>query len=174
VHNFGTQACKRNSAAQCQHLTNFATKHVVYGGVAEVFLKRTQILSGIQFTRHFIEFVVVETKQFVGSNVNVILMRQTCGQRSSRAAESKCWALEEKFPERNSSCYMFLLSKCRKRVQTLSRPFLPQSRSDPDSKQKTEIDHFLVCFAGLHSFQTADGEHPVNHIVPKKLSRTGE
>jgi len=28
---------------------------------------------GIQFTRHFIEFVVVEMKQFVGSNVNVIL-----------------------------------------------------------------------------------------------------
>jgi len=28
-------------------------------------------------------------KRFVGSTVNVILTRQTCGQRSSRAAESK-------------------------------------------------------------------------------------
>jgi len=28
---------------------------------------------------HFIEFFVVETKGFVGSFVNVILTRQTCG-----------------------------------------------------------------------------------------------
>jgi len=54
-----------------------------------VFLERTRILSGIQFTTHFIDFFVVETKRFVGSTVNVILARQTCGQRSSRAAESK-------------------------------------------------------------------------------------
>ena len=35
-----------------------------------------------------------ETKQFFGSNVNKILTRQICGQRSSRAAESKrrAWA----------------------------------------------------------------------------------
>jgi len=31
-----------------------------------------RILSGIQFTTHFIEFFVLETKQFVGSFVNVI------------------------------------------------------------------------------------------------------
>ena len=54
-----------------------------------VFLERTRILSGIQFTTHIIEFFVVETKQFVGSTVNVSLTRQTSGQRSSRAAESK-------------------------------------------------------------------------------------
>jgi len=40
-----------------------------------VFLDRTRILSGIQFTRHFIECVVVETKQLVGSNVNMIVTR---------------------------------------------------------------------------------------------------
>jgi len=40
-----------------------------------VFLERTQVLSGIQFTTHFIEFLVVETKQFVGSFVNVVLTR---------------------------------------------------------------------------------------------------
>jgi len=51
-----------------------------------VFQERTQILSGIQFARHFIDFVLVETKQFVGSDVNVILTRQTCGQRSSMTA----------------------------------------------------------------------------------------
>jgi len=50
--------------------------------------QKPRILSGIQFTRHFIEFVVVETKLFVGSNVNVILTL-TCGQRLSRAAGSK-------------------------------------------------------------------------------------
>jgi len=50
------------------------------------FFERTRILSGIQFTRYFIEFVVVETKRFVGSNVNVILTRQPCGQRSRMSA----------------------------------------------------------------------------------------
>ena len=34
-------------------------------------------------------FVVVETKGFVISNVNVILTPQTCGQRSSTSAGSK-------------------------------------------------------------------------------------
>ena len=62
-----------------------------------VFLELTRILSGIQFTRHFIEFVVVVIKRFVGSNVNVILIRQTCGQRSSRAAGGKRRALASYF-----------------------------------------------------------------------------
>jgi len=48
-------------------------------------LERMRMLSGIQFTRHFI----VETKRFVSSNVNVILMRQICRQRSSMSAGSK-------------------------------------------------------------------------------------
>jgi len=51
-------------------------------------LERTRTLSGIQFTRHFIEFVVVEMKEVVGSNVNVILARQTCGQCSCMSARS--------------------------------------------------------------------------------------
>jgi len=76
-----------------------------------VFLERTRILSGIQFTTHFIEIFVVETKRFVGSTVNVIMMRQTCGQRSSRATESKRQALGNYFSE--WICYMFLMSKCR-------------------------------------------------------------
>ena len=58
-----------------------------------VFLERTRNLSGIQFTTRFIEFLVVETKRFVGTFVNVSLTRQTCGQCSSRAAESKRQAL---------------------------------------------------------------------------------
>ena len=62
-----------------------------------VFLERTRILSGIQFTTHFIESFVVETKRFVSSFVNVILTRQTCGQRSSRPAESKRRALGNYF-----------------------------------------------------------------------------
>jgi hypothetical protein len=39
----------------------------------------------------------VETKRFVGSFVHVILTRQTCGQSSSRAAESKRQALGNYF-----------------------------------------------------------------------------
>jgi len=58
-----------------------------------VVLKQTRILNGIQFTRHFIKFVLVETNHLVGSNSNVILTRQTCGQRSSMAAGSKRRAL---------------------------------------------------------------------------------
>ena len=53
----------------------------------------------------------METKRFGGSTVNVILTRQTCSQRSSRAAESKRRALGKDFPE--WICYMFLMSTCR-------------------------------------------------------------
>jgi len=37
----------------------------------------------IQFTMHFIELCVAETKPFVGSSVNMILTGPTCGQCSS-------------------------------------------------------------------------------------------
>ena len=70
-------------------------------------ISRTRILIGIQFTTYFIDFFV----QFVGSTVNVLLTRQTCGQRSSGAAESKRRAIGNYFSER--ICYMFLISKCR-------------------------------------------------------------
>jgi len=63
------------------------------------------------FQTYFIEIFVVETKRFVGSFVNVILTRQTCGQRSKWFAESKRRALGNYFSERSS--YMFLMSKCR-------------------------------------------------------------
>jgi len=61
--------------------------------------------------RHFIEFVVVETKQFVNSNSKVILTQQTCGQRSGMAARGKRRALVFLFFV--LICYMFLISKCR-------------------------------------------------------------
>jgi len=70
--------------------------------------RRTQILSGTQFTTHFIELFVVEMKRFVGSTVNVI----SCGQRSSKAAECKHRALGNYLSER--ICYMILISKCRR------------------------------------------------------------
>jgi len=76
-----------------------------------VFLERTRILSGIQSATYFIEIFVVETKRFIGSFVNVILTRQTCGQRSSRACGSKRQTITNYFSER--ICYMFLISKCR-------------------------------------------------------------
>ena len=47
-----------------------------------VFLERTRILSGIQFTTHFIEFFVVETKRFVGSLVHVILTKPAASARA--------------------------------------------------------------------------------------------
>ena len=66
-----------------------------------VFLERLWILSGIQFTTRFIEFLVVERKPFISSTVHVILARQTCCQRSSRAAESKHQALRNSFHRAN-------------------------------------------------------------------------
>jgi len=75
-----------------------------------VWLKRTCVFSGIQFTEHFIDFFV-ETNQLFGSNSNVILTRQTCGQRSGMAAESKRRGLAFYFPV--LICYMLPLSKWR-------------------------------------------------------------
>ena len=40
-----------------------------------VFLERTRILSGIQFTKHVIKSSFVEAHQFFSSNQNVILTR---------------------------------------------------------------------------------------------------
>jgi len=80
-------------------------------GMFWIFLERTWILSGIQFTTYFIESWVVETKRFVVSFVHVMLARQTCGQYSGRAAESKRRALGNYFSER--LYYMFLILKFR-------------------------------------------------------------
>ena len=41
------------------------------------------------YNTHFVELFVVEMKHSVSSNVHVILMRQTCGQRSSMVAGSE-------------------------------------------------------------------------------------
>jgi len=76
-----------------------------------VFSKWTCVFSGIQFTRHFIEFVVVETKQIISSNSHVILTRQTCCQSSGMAAGGKRRAVA--FHSSVRICYMFLMSKCR-------------------------------------------------------------
>ena len=71
-----------------------------------------QILSGIQFATHFVDTVVVETKRFVSSTVNVILMRQTCGQRSSMSAGDKRQGLAFYFSLR--IWYIIWESKCRR------------------------------------------------------------
>ena len=52
--------------------------------------------------------------------VHVILTRQTCGQRSNRAAESKRRALGNYFSER--ICYMFPISKYRENRDVSLRP----------------------------------------------------
>ena len=51
-------------------------------------LDGAQILSRFQSTTYIIKFVLVEMNQLVGSNPNVILTRQRCGQRSRRATGS--------------------------------------------------------------------------------------
>jgi len=72
---------------------------------------RTCVFAGIQFTKHFIEFLLVEMNQLFGSDSNVILTRQTCGHLTSRVAGVKRQALALYSPVR--LWYVFLISKCR-------------------------------------------------------------
>ena len=65
------------------------------------FLVERRFLSGIQFTKHVIKFAVVETKQFVGGNINVILTWHMCGWRSCMSAGCKHRALAFHFYVRN-------------------------------------------------------------------------
>ena len=53
----------------------------------------------------------METKQIVNSNSNVILTRQTCGQRSCMSAACRCRALAFYFSVQIG--FTFLISKCR-------------------------------------------------------------
>ena len=76
-----------------------------------VLFKPTCVFSGIQCTKHFIEFVFVETNEVVCTNLNVILTRQTCSHHSSRVAGSKRRALAFYFPIR--IWFVFSISKCR-------------------------------------------------------------
>jgi len=76
------------------------------------FLERSTILSGIQFTKYFIELVFVGTNHLIGSDPNMIYTRETCGQCSSVAAGS-CVANDELAYLFIRFCYMFLIWKCR-------------------------------------------------------------
>jgi len=75
-----------------------------------VFLRRTQILSRFQFSRHFIEFFVDSKNFLFSSNSNVILTLQTCGQRSSMFGKQTPSA---RILVSKRMHYMFLISKCR-------------------------------------------------------------
>ena len=91
------------------------------------------------FHRNF----VVETNRFVSSTVNVNLTRQTCGQCTSRAAESKRRALENHFSE--WICYTFPMSECREYwnlgLCTNSVLAKREPRSNGDCKKK-----YFACF----------------------------
>ena len=81
-------------------------------GSGFLFLER-HICAYWYLQKNFIEFelVCVETNELVHSNSNVILMRQTCGQRSSRVAGSKRRA--PAFYVSVRIWYVFFISKCR-------------------------------------------------------------
>ena len=66
----------------------------------------------LQFITHFIEFVLVETNELVGSNPNVIYMRETFGQRSGMAVGRKRRALAFYFFVQ--ICHNFLITKYRR------------------------------------------------------------
>ena len=121
----------------------------MFSKVGWVFLERTRILSGIQFTTHFIDFFVVEAKRFVSSFITMILTRQTYDQRSSRAAESERRVLGNYFPER--ICYMFLISKCRGDrdlvLCTTSGLAFGEPQRSGDFRKKTCFDAGKIRFA---------------------------
>ena len=62
-------------------------------------------------TKHFIDFIFVETNEVVRRNSNVIVTPQACGQRSSRVAGSERRALAFHFSAR--IWYMFWMSTCK-------------------------------------------------------------
>ena len=76
----------RSTQNQCNYEHNLGFYFKIQGMVG--YFSRTRILSGNQFTRHFIEFVCVKTKRFVSSNRVLV-----------------------KYLER--ICHVFLISKCR-------------------------------------------------------------
>jgi len=55
----------------------------------------------------------VETKRSVGSTVNAILTRQTCGRRTSRAADRKRRVIKIHSIFSKRICHMFLILNCR-------------------------------------------------------------
>jgi len=97
--------CTRSEERVWKSVLTFGTQDLVLMGSGPplrqgwVWLKRTCIFSGIQFTKHFIESIFVETNKVVCSDSNLILTRQTCGQ-SNRVAGSKRRALAFYFPMR--------------------------------------------------------------------------
>ena len=76
--------------------------------------ERTCKFAGNQFTKRFIEFVLVETNLLFGSNSNVFLTLQACGHRSSRVAGLKRQALAFYFSVR--IWYMFWILKCKRKL----------------------------------------------------------
>ena len=106
-----TQTRSRQAAARS--LTRLATLVAIPPervGVG-VCWKQTCEFSGNQFTRCFIEFVVVETKQIVRKFLSKILTQQTCGQHSGMAAACERQALAFYFSVR--ICDKFLIWNCR-------------------------------------------------------------
>jgi len=111
-----------------------------------VVFKRTCEVSEIQFTKHFIEFVFVETNEVVRTSSNMMLARQTCGHCLRRAVGSKRRALAFYFSVR-IRC-MFLISTCEGKsdlgvcmTSVLPRKF---GRTVPTSDLKTCLAAELV------------------------------
>jgi len=93
------------------------SRHLRWGWV---FLEQMRILNGIKFTTHFKDFLVVETKRFVNSTISVILTCQTCGQRSSRAAQSKHRALGSYFSDEFAIRFYIFNIKMNRRLRSRS------------------------------------------------------
>jgi len=144
-----------------------------------VLFKRTCEFCGIQFTKHFIGFFFVETNEVVRSNLNVILMRQTCGHRSSRVAGSKRRALASYFSVR--IWYMFLISifrgksdpsVCMTSVLAKRMRFRQILRLQPNTFliRKSAL-RGRICFASTEVMHTPRSEFPL-HIDIKNIYLT--
>jgi len=108
-----------------------------------------------------LQIMVVETKQFVGSNVNVILTRQTCGQHSSRAAASKRRALENYFYDR--ICCMFWISKYREgtcEMRTAAQWWLPKNKCFARRKNRNLALRSSSLFASTRNVHIPRSQSP--------------
>ena len=114
--------------------------------------QRTCIFTGIHFTKHLIGFVLAETNNFCGSISKVILARQNFGNRSSRVAGSKRWALAFNFPVR--IWYVCLMLKCREEfglcMNSVFAKILP--RRSADFRRILQPKTFLNWKSALHIF----------------------
>jgi len=123
IHTYNSRRAEETS---CQYANILYTYIHIYTHTYMYVYMYIHIKVGLGISRTSADFrwkafhriCCLETKRFVRSSVNVILTRQTCGQRSCMSAGSKHRALENYFQER--ICHIFSNIKMERRLKSRS------------------------------------------------------